>query len=125
MRGGLTIGRRGWKQGLSLCEVGETERECILYEYLACELINNEYNSIARHHWSREAGVAASPDAIGHGGLPESGVGIHPYKKEKKLEEWDLMEHLAQEIRCMICKAKMSYVCNGCLQSDPDPRNAK
>ena len=112
----------GWK-GLGLCEEGETEN--VFYEYLAEELIDNEYDSIARQRRSREAGVAASPDAIGRDGLPKSGVGVYltPTKKKRK-KNGDLTEHLAQN-RCKICQAKTSHVCNGCLQLDPDPMNAK
>ena len=73
----------------------------------------------------REAGVAASPDVIGHDGLPKSGVGVYlsPTKKKRK-KNGDLTNQLAQN-NCKICKAKTSYVCNGCLELDPDARNAK
>jgi hypothetical protein len=114
----------GWK-GLSLCKEGEMEN--VFYAYLAEELIDNAYDSVARRRRSQGAGeqaIVASPrQAIGQDGLPKSGVGIYltPTKKRRK-NNGVLVNQLAQN-NCKICKAKTSYVCNGCLDSGPNAKN--
>ena len=112
-----------WK-GLSLCEEGEVEN--VFYEYLAEELIDNEFDSVTPHRRRRSRGdgsVSASPDAIGHDGSPKSGIGVYltPTKKKRK-KSGDLTNQLAQN-RCKMCGAKTSYVCNGCLESGEDSKS--
>jgi hypothetical protein len=64
--------------------------EDVFYEYLAEELIENEYDSFIRTRIRRrrqgDDSFSASPDAIGHEGSPKSGMGVYltPTKKRRK-----------------------------------------
>jgi hypothetical protein len=109
-----------WK-GLGLCDQGKTES--VFYEYLAEELIDNVYDSVARRRRSQGEGIAASPEAIGHDGLPKSGIGVYltPTKK-KRMRNGCLTNQLAQN-RCKICHDKTSFICNGCLELGPNAKN--
>jgi hypothetical protein len=101
-----------WK-GLGCCEDGELEN--VFFEYLAEELIDNEFDTVIgtrnRHRREGDHSVSASPDAVGGDGSPKSGVGIYltPTKKRRKSNG----DQLAQQ-RCNVCHAKTSHVCNAC-----------
>ena len=106
-----------WK-GLGLCEEGE--REDVFYEYLAEELIENEYDAVTHRHRSQSLGqdLAASPDAIGRDGLPKSVVGAYLTPTKKKRQVNGVPTNYLAQNNCTICKAKTTYVCNGCLESE-------
>ena len=89
--------------------------EDVFYEYLAEELIDNEYDTFTgtrlRHRRQGDHSVSASPDAVGSDGSPKSSVGIYltPTKKRRKSNG----DQLAQN-NCRVCQAKTSYLCNAC-----------
>jgi hypothetical protein len=97
----------------------------VFYEYLAEELIDNEFDPVTRRHRRWGASVAASLDGVGRDGLPKSGVGLYlTTTKKKRKKNGALTNQLAQN-NCKICKAKTCYVCNDCLELDLEPMNAK
>jgi hypothetical protein len=106
-----------WK-GLSLCKDGEVED--VFSEYLAEELIDNEYDSFIRTRIRQrrpgDDSVSASPDAIGHDGSPKSGMGVYltPTKKRRK-SNGGMTKYSAQR-HCKVCHLKTTYECNGCRE---------
>jgi hypothetical protein len=97
--------------------------ENVFYEYLAEELIDNEYDSTVTRRRQSQGVAARSPDAVGRDGLPKSGIGVYltPTKKKRKSRNGTPTNQLAQS-RCKICLVKTSHVCNGCLEMDPDEK---
>jgi predicted RNA-binding Zn-ribbon protein involved in translation (DUF1610 family) len=114
-----------WK-GLGLCDEGETEN--VFYEYLAEELIENEYdfNIQTRNRRRREgehSSPMASPNAVGHDGSPKSGLGVYltPTKKRRKLGNGAVTKSAAQ-FKCNVCHLKTMYECNGCRELGTDAK---
>ena len=99
---------------------GAQETEKDFYEWLAEELIDNNYGSISPvRRRRRQNDGNPSPDAISNDGNPRSGINYHltPTKKRRKGQE----NHLGQGI-CVECGLKTSKVCSGCRDEKPNEK---
>ena len=92
----------------------QQEAENDFYVRLAEELIDNEYDSVARR---RSTNAAVSPEAMGRDGRPRAGTSaahLTPTKKRKRDKP-----NQSQQSKCVICKKKTCDICSACFDADP------